>query len=278
MSNQNIQPSDSELPARLLPGLLATKYRRDYEEAVKGFSPRLQIELVEHLMSSLDFFENWVIEPSQENWKLIADKETAFLKKHEGRLKAYQKVGMQSYYQQDIVLAEKGIYTPEAWSKLQPEKQELTRDQQLTFIQLCRNFLFMERDFILVQQTPEDEKESLGQAKDNQATDFARKGRIKREAKDNKTCLNHEQTVLLLYLLQQNRFFLKDEYLTDLDAGRAFEILTGYSATTTRQNLGKIDQSKTRPNLVAIDDFLTRVKINIDKVLKEIKKPEAPDR
>lgn len=69
--------------------------------------------------------------------------------------------------------------------------------------------------------------------------------------------------------LQQERIFLKDEYLNKKDAGIAFEILTGYSQNTIRQNLSNAKDYQNKTNLKEIDNLLTRLKIAIDKALKE---------
>ncbi len=64
------------------------------------------------------------------------------------------------------------------------------------------------------------------------------KGRIAREAGDKLTSLNLIQTTLLIQFLQEERIILKGDYLTYTQAGKAFYILTGYSAHTIRQHLG----------------------------------------
>ena len=113
----------------------------------------------------------------------------------------------------------------------------------------------------------QQEKQTQGLL-DNQSYK-TKKGKLKREAQDKLTCLNQEQTVLLMYYLQKEKVLLKDEYLTDMDAGKAFEILTGYSQHTLRQNLGKFHLFHNKANLKEIDHLLTRLKIAIDKDLKE---------
>lgn len=96
-----------------------------------------------------------------------------------------------------------------------------------------------------------------------------RRGRIKREANDGITALNQEQTVLLIYLLQQAKVILKDEYLTGAEAGRAFEILTGYSQNTLRQTLSKISQYHTKANLKDLNHLFADLKLLTDKELKD---------
>ena len=97
----------------------------------------------------------------------------------------------------------------------------------------------------------------------------SKKGKVKRQAEDKLTCLSQEQTVLLMSFLQQERVFLKDEYLNKKDAGIAFEILAGYSQHTIRQNLSNAKDYQNKENLKEIDNFLTRLKIAIGNTLKE---------
>lgn len=117
-------------------------------------------------------------------------------------------------------------------------------------------------------ETKEKEQQEQLQGTDNKILVKTKKGKVKREAQDKLTCLSQEQTVLLMYYLQQERVLLKDEYLTDMDAGKAFEILTGYSQHTLRQNLSKFNLYQSKINLKEIDHLLTRLKIAIDKALK----------
>lgn len=64
------------------------------------------------------------------------------------------------------------------------------------------------------------------------------KGRIQREAGDKLTRLNQVQTALLIEYMQKAGLILKEDNLTYTQAGKAFNILTGYSAHTIRQQLG----------------------------------------
>lgn len=64
------------------------------------------------------------------------------------------------------------------------------------------------------------------------------KGRIQREHGDRLTSLTLVQTALLIQYMQQARIILKGDNLTFTQAGKAFNILTGYSAHTIRHQLG----------------------------------------
>jgi hypothetical protein len=73
-------------------------------------------------------------------------------------------------------------------------------------------------------------------------------GQLKRMANDKFTCLNQQQTILLIHYLQKHKVLLRDEYLTAADAGKAFELITGYSQHTLRQDLGKYFQYENPEN------------------------------
>jgi hypothetical protein len=111
-----------------------------------------------------------------------------------------------------------------------------------------------------IQQKKEDESDSIQSGK--------RRGRINRRAEDNITSLNREQTILLIQYLKQAGVFLKDEYLTDLDAGKAFELLTGYSQNTLRQDLGKFYQFQSKENLKKLHQTLSQVIHQIEALQK----------
>lgn len=252
---------------RFVPSLLAKKYRQDYEASVAEFPQDKKIEFVEHLLECLDIIETYIASPTKENWGIYAKKENAFLKKHGKRLKVYRQRNMYLYYGDPTVLAEKDMYTTEEWNSLSGEQQQLSPKEFASFVHYCRNILYHERDFLLLEQSPEDEREEKNAEKNLNGT--KKKFQGKRTAQDKLTCLSQEQTVLLMYYLQRENVLLKDEYLTDMDAGKAFEILTGYSQNTIRLNLGKFHIYQNKTNLKEIDNLLTRLKIAIGKALKE---------
>lgn len=95
-----------------------------------------------------------------------------------------------------------------------------------------------------------------------------KRGRINRRAEDNITSLNREQTILLIQYLKQAGVFLKDEYLTDLDAGKAFELLTGYSQNTLRQDLGKFYQFQSKENLKKLHQTFSKAIHQIETLMK----------
>lgn len=85
-----------------------------------------------------------------------------------------------------------------------------------------------------------DQSESAENEKDEKI-----KGRMTREAGDHLTCLNLNQTALLIEYLQQSGIILKSGYLNFAQAGKAFHLLTGYSAHSLRIQLGAKGASET---------------------------------
>ena len=66
---------------------------------------------------------------------------------------------------------------------------------------------------------------------------------VKRSKNDGATDLKLDETIALIKLLKENRWILRDEYLTNEKAAYAFHLLTGYSKNTIRQELSNPAQS-----------------------------------
>lgn len=113
----------------------------------------------------------------------------------------------------------------------------------------------------------ENQKNEQADAKDS-AIGGKKRGRINRRAEDNITVLNREQTILLIQYLKESGVFLKDEYLTDADAGKAFELLTGYSQNTIRQDLGKFYQFQNKENLKKLHQTFSQLIRQIETLMK----------
>jgi hypothetical protein len=102
--------------------------------------------------------------------------------------------------------------------------------------------------------------------------DIKTKGKPKRERDDKITCLNQEQTALLIYCLRETKIIFPDEFLNNKEAGHAFSILTGYSADTIRQNLNKSEVARlaTIKNI----DAVTKALNDLLKFIENKVKPE----
>jgi hypothetical protein len=103
-------------------------------------------------------------------------------------------------------------------------------------------------------------------------SDIKTKGKPKRERDDKITCLNQEQTALLIYCLRETKIIFPNEFLNNKEAGHAFSILTGYSADTIRQNLNKSEVARlaTIKNI----DAVTKALNDLLKFIENKVKPE----
>lgn len=262
--------SDNKTNRRLFPSLLAGKYMEDYQASVAEFPDNKKVEFVEHILGCLDMMENYLADPTNENWKVYVDKENLFLKKHGKRLNVYKQKRMDIYFDKSIVLVQKGLLSIEEFNSI-VEEQELSEKELVAFIRFCRNGLFNTRESLLLEQNPEDEREEEklnGVLTDSNGRLKQKKGNIRRQINDRVTKLSQEQSALLVHYLKQERVFLNDEYLSNTDAGIAFEILTGYSKNTIRTTLGKIELYQNKTNLNELHSTLTRLLIAIEKDLK----------
>jgi hypothetical protein len=262
------QPITKKKDRRQFPMLLTSKYISDCKAAIKEFPEDKKIELVEHLLECLDMIEEYYEDNEDKAiWKKYNEKEIAFLKKHGRRLQEYKRRQIHAYYDTHISFAEKEILTQEEFENMaNAEEQSLSANEMAYFLRASRNAISIERDYLLGQQMPEDEKKITEEGET--LSGVRQKGKVKRVDGDNLTCLNRESTALLIYYLQKCRFLLKDENLYDKEAGIAFEILTGYSQNTLRQTLSKFTKHIPKENLKEIDNFLTRLKILINNDLK----------
>jgi hypothetical protein len=102
--------------------------------------------------------------------------------------------------------------------------------------------------------------------------DIKTKGKPKRDRDDKITCLNQEQTALLIYCLRDTKIIFPDEFLNNKEAGHAFSVLTGYSADTIRQNLNKSEVARlaTIKNI----DAVTKALNDLLKFIENKVKPE----
>ena len=273
MSKKLQKPKHIIIERKRVPAFLSRKYMQDCEASLADFPDDKKVEFLEHLLDCFDIIEKYFANPTPENYKIYANKENAFLKKHGTRLKMYRQTRMYLYYGDSTLLVDKDIYTADEWNALGKE-QRLSANEYAEFIDLCRSRLYLERDFFMLRQNPEDEKgaEEKNKSKGTSETldglnNFPSFKRFKggRKQHDNLTCLNQEQTALVMYYLQHENVFLKSHYLDDTTMGIAFEILTGYSFNTLRQTVGKFGKSKTPENVKEISKLLARLKTALDE-------------
>jgi hypothetical protein len=220
------------------PILLSQKFSADFFQCFSAFPQSHKLELIEHILDCFDLIDVYLNEPTKLNYEPYKLKEDAFLKVHKGLLKPYVQLKMFLYFGSDIVLIEKEVLTKENYNSSATQEQSLSYEQWQLFFTLCRNLLYFEKKTCLLNQSPDY---SLTGVESNVEQPFKRgRSAMRRDASDNWTVLNVEETVSFIHYLQKTKVFLKEEYLSDKDASLAFEILTGYSRNTIRVKLGQI--------------------------------------
>jgi hypothetical protein len=231
------------------------KFGKEYEKSLEGFSPDEQIRITDTLLAVLECYKE-----SPVNYIGAQKTHEELLKKYRSRLKNYNNLGIPSYFTEESLKHLELQYDLNVDDAGDAENF-FTEDERQKFLTHAGGFLNQQKKMLYLHTEPE-KAELSGAVKT--------KGKHKRELGDRLTKLNQEQTALLIYALQKGRIILKDEDLNNKEAGQAFSILTGFSADTLRQNLGKTELKRiiTKKNMDAVHAALTNLTILIDKEIK----------
>ena len=242
---------------------------KDYKNAMQQYSIEEQIEFTKYLLKLFDIYYKEA-EETETNIHWIQQESERLKKKYGKNFKPYRNAQLYSYFQFDILLVEKGIFTTEEFNNFKnAEEQQLNQTERKSFMAGCCRRLQHALDELYLESPPESTT-LKGVNKDESKTENGNnKAKIKRNANDKLTSLTQEQTALLLHYLQQERVFLKDEYLDKKDAGTAFEMLTGYSHNTVRQKLSSVKEYQNKANLKEIHNLVIRLEILLSKALRE---------
>lgn len=127
-----------------IPYLLAQKFTKEYDELMTESPLEMKIEITKHLEQLMIVFRD---EPDT-CFKSIKAAEQAFLEKHGSLLKAYHDVQFYKYFNTDIVLSEKEIFTSEEWNSLPANIQALSPELAKKFQMVCINLLSMSLQFL----------------------------------------------------------------------------------------------------------------------------------
>jgi hypothetical protein len=139
---------------------LVTQYMSDAQQVIKEFPDKKKVAFTDHLLECLDIIEDFYQNDEKKSiWKKYAEIEKAFLEKHGKRLKLYKRKNFHYYYSNHYVLVEMGIISTEQFNVLPSEEQGLSIAEMQDFIFAVRNRLNLDREFSMLEQEPEDEKE-----------------------------------------------------------------------------------------------------------------------
>jgi hypothetical protein len=136
--------------------LLAQQFARDYEEVIKEYSLPQQLELTNHLLNVLDLMEQYIDSSDGAVWQQYRESEDSLLRKYGKTLKPYAEKYFYKYFDFDLVLTEKEIYSTDEFNRLTADQQSLTLSERHLFIRVCRNTLDNSRTFLQLRMEPEN--------------------------------------------------------------------------------------------------------------------------
>ena len=163
---------------RTIAAILIKKFVNDYEEVMKHYGTVQQIELTAHLLKVIEYMQEFQ-ESTDNNWfKKWQKVEMALTEKYKGALKPYKAKSFHKYFQYDIVLAEKDLYTSNEYNKLPADEQGLSANEIQTFLHNCQKILNNSLERIYLEEPSEkaqaiksvSKEESLGEQQDKDIT------------------------------------------------------------------------------------------------------------
>lgn len=157
--------------------LLTQQFVRDYEEVIKEYNLPVQVELTDHLLNVLDLMDQYLDTSDRAIWQQYRENEDALLKKYGKTLKPYADKYFYKYFDFNLVLAEKEIYSTEEFNRLTLDEQGLTLNERQLFIRVCRNVLYNSRAFLQLRMEPANTSADLNLAGQDEPDKEATKAR-----------------------------------------------------------------------------------------------------
>lgn len=239
---------------------LSMAFTNDYDEMIKHYKQPQQEELTEHLIGMLNVMYDYVQTNRNEDYERYVKSENDLQKKYGKAFEPFASKHFYMYFRFEMIVVHKNVITTEEYNNLpHSEEQTLKPEEIRAFVQLSLNYLYHSRNRLWAQREPEFETSLAGTGETSAKTKT--KGIPKRQAGDNLTRLNQEQSVLLFHYLRKWDLILKDEYLNNTQAGEAVSILTGYSANALRQNFSKneLERIGNKENLLVVEKAVTNL-------------------
>ena len=163
---------------RTIPAILAKKFINDYDEVMKHYTVEQQIEITGHLLKVVEFMQEYQENNDNSLFKKWQKEELALAEKYKDTLKPYKAKSFQKYFEYDIILAEKDLYTAKEYNKLPADEQGLSDNEIGTFLLTCQKSLDNSLERLYLQEPhekvqlskPASTEESLGATSDKDIT------------------------------------------------------------------------------------------------------------
>jgi hypothetical protein len=159
---------------RTVAAILAKKFINDYDEVMKHYTVEQQVELTGHLLQVIELMQEYQESNDDKLFKKLQKEEMALTAKYKGTLKPYKTKSFHKYFQYDIILAEKGLYTSEEYNKLPGDEQGLSENEIKSFLLTCQKSLNNSLERLYLQEpsgkTQPSTEESLNGQSDKDIT------------------------------------------------------------------------------------------------------------
>lgn len=126
------------------PYLLVQKFSQDYDALMLLYTLDMKIEITRHLEKLMTLFRD---EP-ETCFEKINKAEVDFYEKYGSTLKPYRDAQFYKYFNAELVLSEKDIFSAEEWNQLPPELQSFAPEMTEKFKLFCLTQLTMARQFL----------------------------------------------------------------------------------------------------------------------------------
>ena len=132
-----------------LPFLLAQQFIRDYDEVIKHYEADEKLILTEHFLQILSLQLAFQKSKDEALYQQYRQLEEDLFGQFRSALKPYKDKNFHLYFDADLALVEKDIYSTDVFNSL-TEGQTLSVNAMEQFIQICINTLNRERDYLLL--------------------------------------------------------------------------------------------------------------------------------
>ena len=138
------------IPRYHLPLLVAQRFIRDYDEIMAYYEDEDKMKITLHLLEVLDIQQQFNSSRDSNIWEQYVSLENTLLEQYGSALKPYSAKQLYSYFDAELVLSEKDIYTAEMYNSLPSEEQILSVSGMKQFIAICISALKNSRKFMLL--------------------------------------------------------------------------------------------------------------------------------
>lgn len=159
-----------------LPQLLLQRFIRDFNEILNHYSEENKISITKHLINVVELQRKYLIEQDASSFLEYRELELSLLEKYGKALKPYRDKKFYIFFDSELVLSGKGIYSEQEYNSLSSDEQKLSLNDMKKFLITANNALRRELEQLFfnnvgTQNSVNDNKELLLNGKPKDETD-----------------------------------------------------------------------------------------------------------